>query len=523
MNRGHTIHQTFLAILAGAVLSTMPACLTVETECDARDPYCGTAWLAYLFYTPPETPPTIKADFNNDGNEDLMIGGFGYDGGGTDRGRIYIYFGPLSATGSIQNDTADVKITGVENSGQFGIIQAVGDINADGLDDLAFSAFTANGAGTSRGFVYVFFGRSSWPATLLASDADMILTHTTDNASLGNSMTIGDLNNDTVADLSVGAFGANGPNVTNSGMIYVYLGSSNISTGSLTEADSNIQFEGAVSGSFFGFRQNVADITNDGINDLIVAANREDDTANGQSDAGALRLYAGPFTNGSLITADQAFAVYRGTVSNEAFPSFIAHGDLNNDGLIEIAASSVQAGGGGTQRGETHIYFPPFGGTKFRTNADVTIRGEADNDRSGDLLAVREDINGDDYPDLWITAAQSAGGGTGRGEAYAFTGAALTSGSTLLVTQGFVRVQGAEANEGFGAPLLRQDLNGDGTLTEIVFSSPTADGPGTDFGMATVLYENTDTRLSGTVSRTVNDLIIQGAENNEQFGFSIRE
>lgn len=501
------------------------ACTNVDSDCAGRDPECTpfAAYIAYAFYTAP-TIRTIQVDLNGDRNEDFMVGSPTLAVGGTQRGRLAIFFGPFTQTsGSINDTDADLLITGSEDNGQFGITQAVADWNQDGMQDLAVGAFTAAGGGVNRGHLYVFFGRSTWPATMLASEADLIINHTTDGAALGISVTSADLDQDGIPDLIVAANGANGPNVTNSGMIYVYTGGSSFpSPGSVDETSANLRLEGALGGGFFGQRTTAPDLTGDGIPDLLISAVREDDTLSGHSDAGALRMYAGPFTRGDTVTADRAYAVFRGGASNQAFSPIIDAGDLNNDGHVDIVGVFQSAAGGGSTRGEAYVFFGPFGGTKFYTQADITLQGTADGDQFGSFVLITNDIDGDSRPDLLVSASQAPGGGTTRGEVYVIPSRNLSAGTFTAASVASSILQGVDANERLGVPLFSQDLNGDGNL-DFLLGSPTAAAGGTDRGLLMIQFSDVASTLQGTISRGDLQLTIQSTTDNSQFGLNLRE
>ena len=90
-----------------------------------------------------------KMDFNGDGFLDLVIGAplWTTKGSGSREGIVYIYLNANSSDFSSLKPTFNV--TG-ENGSRFGAILAnVGDINHDGIDDLAVGAY-----GQSKVFIY---------------------------------------------------------------------------------------------------------------------------------------------------------------------------------------------------------------------------------------------------------------------------------------------------------------------------------------------------------------------------------
>ncbi len=89
-------------------------------------------------------------DVNGDGYDDLVIGAYGSDAGGTNTGRAYIYFG-----GPSPDATPDLILTGTVAGGMFGAsVGTAGDMNGDGYADVLVQ---------SDGAVYVFFGGAGPP------------------------------------------------------------------------------------------------------------------------------------------------------------------------------------------------------------------------------------------------------------------------------------------------------------------------------------------------------------------------
>jgi len=94
-------------------------------------------------------------DFDGDGNSDVAIGALGNAASGTQSGRAYLFYGPVSGVTGLGD--ADAFING-EDSNDFAGVVTAGDFNNDGLDDLAIGAQAADFGGTYYGGVYLMNG-----------------------------------------------------------------------------------------------------------------------------------------------------------------------------------------------------------------------------------------------------------------------------------------------------------------------------------------------------------------------------
>jgi hypothetical protein len=180
--------------------------------------------------------------FAKDGFSDLLVGA-------TAATHVYAYFG--SAAG--YSTTPSITFTGAFTG--FGRSAAdVGDIDGDGLDDIAISSPNDNG-----GKVYIFSrksppvswgGSTSWPAALTDSQANYVISTpgTVTGAISGRGVQpLGDFDGDGNADFAI-AYQASSSNL---GAVIVVKGGPTF--GSRTPDSTNsILFNGAVAGGSFG-------------------------------------------------------------------------------------------------------------------------------------------------------------------------------------------------------------------------------------------------------------------------------
>ncbi len=152
-------------------------------------------------------------DLDGDGVADIAVGAPLDDSGGTNRGAVHILF--LNADGSVKSNSTlehgGTNVPALADYDAFGISVAnLGDLNGDGVTDLAVGAYGDSTGGVSRGAVHLLFldtnGTVKSSATLESGGANMPVL--ADAAYFGRSVAnIGDVDGDGVADLAVGASG----------------------------------------------------------------------------------------------------------------------------------------------------------------------------------------------------------------------------------------------------------------------------------------------------------------------------
>ncbi|MBK8285726.1 MAG: FG-GAP repeat protein [Ahniella sp.] len=159
-------------------------------------------------------------DVNLDGFDDVVIGVPGFDGtAGNNSGAAFVYFGGVGAL----DPTVDATIMGPNSSANMGAaVRGVGDVNNDGIDDLAVGVPRYNPGGQSdRGGAFIYYGSASFDTT-----ADAVLNINDVSVNSGNSLASGDVNGDGHGDVIVGATGyESNANLINEGAALVFLGS----------------------------------------------------------------------------------------------------------------------------------------------------------------------------------------------------------------------------------------------------------------------------------------------------------
>jgi hypothetical protein len=115
----------------------------------------------------------IPGDINDDGFDDMLTGAPSKTVEGVDyRGEAYLFLGSASpqsvnlSTGGSADATYTGAIPPALGGNGLGLCKPIGDVNADGIDDLLLGAPFASGGGTGRGQVYLIFGSEAAPTSI---------------------------------------------------------------------------------------------------------------------------------------------------------------------------------------------------------------------------------------------------------------------------------------------------------------------------------------------------------------------
>jgi hypothetical protein len=385
-----------------------------------------------------------------------------------------------------------------------------GDVNGDGVEDLLIGARFGDGPQEQRqdaGELYIIFGRDKLPPQLdLASAQANVTVHgAAANDQLGYDAILADLNRDGRDDLVLGAPYARRPDsAANSGIVYVIFGAAEMnSVIDLSEATAHVILLGADSSDYFGDSLAAGDVNGDGVEDLIIGATfarRLPELSNPGAHAGASYVVFGDVDFGG--THDMAQAQYDAAVygvndqpHSDELGDKVAAGDLNGDGVADIAITAEAADGPDDSRSvaaEVHVIYgsPELAGI-FDIAAgdqDLSVWGAEQNDTLGFNLALG-DVSGDGVVDLLMTARGGDGPNNSMpegGEVHIVFGRDdLPSEIDLLKDEGDAVIHGDGQADMLGTSLRTVDIDSDASL---LIGTPFGDGPAGDRPEAGEVY-----------------------------------
>ncbi|MEM7393365.1 MAG: integrin alpha, partial [Verrucomicrobiota bacterium] len=444
-------------------------------------------------------------DLNGDGVEDLAVGAHNTDDGpGMNRGAVHILFlntdGTVKAHTKLNND----NITGLGNTDRFGeSVANLGDIDTDGIPDLAIGATRDDDGGANRGAVYVVrMNTNGTPKAQSKITSASVGGQMNNNDNFGISVAgIGDVDGNLVPDLAFGSTAADDGG-QNRGAIFIVMlnaGGNAIAFNKITSLTDPVL--GIGNGDLFGASiVGVGDLTGDTIPDIGVGSNQDDD---GIGNAGAIHLLSLD-TDGTIL-ANAKINRFDGLPLNngDRFGREIANiGDLDGDGFNDIVVGALGDDANSDDQGAAYVLFLVTNGM-VKAVAPKIGRGFAavnDLDASdffGTAVTEIGDVNMDGTPDLavGVPGEDDAIGGAEAGGLYILfrnpngeifdyrkISAAAGNGETLGLAMG----------DGFGAAVAGLgDLNGDSVPDLAVGANGDDDGL-VDAGAVYVLFLTTN-------------------------------
>jgi hypothetical protein len=395
------------------------------------------------------------------------------ESGGNEPGGVHAFRKVSALEGRFTGDLDDADRFGTS-------VVALGDLDGNGVGDLAVGALRDDDGGTDVGAVWILFLNAEGA---VASQQKISATRGGFTGALGEGdrfgasvASLGDVDGDQVVDLAVGAYGAQ--------RVWILF----------LDQDGTVKshrfIDGGTPTTTFGRSvASIGDLDGDGIRELIVGDDSQPGGSQGMP-TGAVHLYSLDAT-GTVKASRQIEFGEPGP--NDTFGwSAASLGDLDLDGVEDLAIGATHDHDGGVIVGAVWILFlNPDGSVKAHQKISATNGGFGGDlelqDRFGSSLAPMGDLDGDGVVDLAVGAARDDEGGQNLGVVWIL----------YLNRDGTVRTQrriglglmddspSIQDLFGVSAAALR-DIDGDG-LHELVVGAVGDDDGGTDIGALWIL------------------------------------
>ena len=469
-------------------------------------------------------------DVDGDGHADLFVGEPGWNGAGSDRGRVHVYAGGPSGPGAsvelpsvddgeelgkvaapagdVNGDGfADLIVAGPLYSGDFteegsarlflggaggidpvpawsmtggqtgarcgGDVAGAGDVDGDGFGDLLIGVDKLDGASADEGAVFLYFGEGAGPAATPAWEGagGEIASQYGWGAD-----SAGDVDGDGYDDVIVGARTWLGH-----GRAWIHWGSA-----SGTEATSPWIGELTQGGSEYGYAvAGAGDVDGDGYDDVLIGAFAWDGATH--ADEGTVHLHLG---GPSGASASPDWQHEGGQAAAHCGLAVAGAGDLDGDGYAEIALGCPFWNGGETNEGVVRLWYGSPDGPGDPATPDWSWESDQASANAGSAVALVGDTNGDGFGELLVGGDGWTSADAGEGAAWLFEGSAVGVGSTPDWT-----VVGGQAGAMMGASVARAgDLDGDG-FADVLIGMPTWEGDAGPAEGAARVFLGSDTGL----------------------------
>lgn len=397
--------------------------------------------------------PVAAGDINGDGRADVIFCGMYGSASGTNSGVVNFYLSDGRDSGFVDsglNPSNIFRLFGERSGDLLGTsVSANGDVNGDGLPDVAIGAAGQDGRGNgiadNRGAAYVVLGSHDFSLNggLATVDGNpppgvIAIYGPQPGGRMGIWIDEGDVDGDGLADIIIGSDQINSGGSQHVGGAYIVFGSQSLpSVIDLASPPAGVRtarIVGARQEDHWGAALQVGDINNDGIGDIIIGGSISRDSASyvTPSDSSGHDSRAAGF-GGLRPFCGEAYVIYGqpnwpsdiflaspppnsthviGAHAGDFLGSQVHSGDVNGDGRIDLIIGALQAQAPDSQ-GKTGAVYVIYGSASLAgatidlASPDVSgqhitaIYGEHALDCAGDSVRTY-DINKDGLSDLFI-------------------------------------------------------------------------------------------------------------------------
>jgi len=315
------------------------------------------------------------SDVDGDGVDDLIAASA--DAAGTD-GRVWVMLDGVRG-GTLTAESA-VLVAGT-GDGLGSALARVPDLDGDGLAELLVGAATEQTLSGTAGAAWLLHGPVTGDLDL-AVEPDVVLGES-ENSRTGRALAAGaDATGDGVADLLVAAPIANGA----AGRVYLHSGAW---SGAVSLDTVSTRFEGEAAWDELASAALVEDLDGDGVSEVVLGAGWAD------GERGRVGVFRGP-VSGTASMAD-ADGYFEGDESLSGLGFDLEVEDLDGDGLVELILPTAALGRIWVLPGETEGVGAVSDHAELRLGDDVGF---------GESIVSLGDLDGDGLAELAVGSTQ---------------------------------------------------------------------------------------------------------------------